>query len=114
MPDDWNGVSDVFVVDLRAGTTTRVSVSQNGTGGDAASSFVSISGNGRRIAVATAATNLSLPAPPAGTTRLYVRDLNNEETTPVATNADGTFEDGVASTGVVAPDGRSAICRRSR
>ncbi len=46
VPGDSNGSADVFVVDLRNGTTTRVSASD---GADAASNFVSISGNGRRV-----------------------------------------------------------------
>ena len=89
VPGDANGSADVFVVDLRAGTTTRVSVS---AGAGTPSSFVSISGNGRRVLFAAA-------------TRLYLHDLNSGETTTVDSPA--AVEPGV--TAALSPDGHTAI-----
>ncbi len=86
--DDSNGLADVFVVDLRAGTTTRVSVPESVTGQDASSTFLSISGNGRRIAFAAAGNVL-------------VRDLTSGEAWPVSSSSDQTFG--------IAPDGRTVV-----
>ncbi|MGZ4797942.1 MAG: S8 family serine peptidase [Acidimicrobiia bacterium] len=55
---DANQVADVFVRDLTARTTTRVSVAANGTAGDGPSMHPAISGDGSRIAFASAAANL--------------------------------------------------------
>ncbi|MBK7644638.1 MAG: hypothetical protein IPJ19_16620 [Planctomycetes bacterium] len=44
---DTNGVTDVFVRDRQSGTTTRISVASAGTQADGASSYPSISADGR-------------------------------------------------------------------
>ena len=87
VPGDSDGVRDVFVIDLRAGTTSRISMSTEGVGADAASHLVSISGNGRRVAFASTAL-----ASPDGATHLYVHDLTRGETLPVGAGADGAFD----------------------
>jgi hypothetical protein len=56
---DTNGKSDVFVRDLVAGTTTRVSVTPQGVQGDGASIRPSLSDNGSVVAFESDATNLS-------------------------------------------------------
>ncbi|MFZ6028390.1 MAG: CHAP domain-containing protein [Chloroflexota bacterium] len=55
---DTNGVSDIFVHDLLAGETSRVSVSVNGEEGNGWSEKASISGNGHVVAFVSAADNL--------------------------------------------------------
>lgn len=55
---DTNGVSDLFLHDRQTGETIRISVASNGTQGDGDSGGSSISGNGRYIAFASAASNL--------------------------------------------------------
>src|SRR5829696_3846444 len=55
---DGNGVQDIFVRDLSAGTTRRVSVSSSGAGGNGHSLFPAISGNGDVVAFVSEATNL--------------------------------------------------------
>lgn len=56
--DDANGASDVFVRDIAAGTTTRVSVSATGQDADLESSEGEISGDGNHVAFSSPATNL--------------------------------------------------------
>ncbi|MGD9571424.1 MAG: hypothetical protein AB7V62_06055 [Thermoleophilia bacterium] len=58
---DADGALDVFVRDLATGTTTFVSRAdgQDGAGGDAASTFPSISADGRHVTFLSNATNLS-------------------------------------------------------
>ena len=55
---DTNGSWDIFVHDLRKGTTTRVSVASDGTQANDHSSTPTISLNGRYIAFESRATNL--------------------------------------------------------
>jgi Tol biopolymer transport system component len=62
VPDDTNGVSDVFVRDLRNGVTTRVSVGPGGEQANGASITPSFSADGRCVAFASSANNL-LPPP---------------------------------------------------
>lgn len=63
VPDDTNGVSDVFVFELGSDATTRVSVGPGGEQGNGPSITPSFSADGRCVAFASAATNL-LPSTP--------------------------------------------------
>ena len=58
MPGDTNSVADVFVRDRQTGTTERVSVDSAGNQGNAGSSGVGISGDGRFVVFTSSATNL--------------------------------------------------------
>jgi Tol biopolymer transport system component len=55
--DEYN-VINIFVRDIEAGTTSRVSIANNGDESNWHSSYPSISGDGRFIAFASGATNL--------------------------------------------------------
>lgn len=55
---DTNAYKDIFVRDIQAGTTSRVSVASDGEQSNWHASYPSISGNGRLIAFASGATNL--------------------------------------------------------
>jgi Tol biopolymer transport system component len=57
-PDDGSTTSDVFLRDLVAGTTTRISEGPGGVAGNAGSSFAVISADGGAIAFQSLATNL--------------------------------------------------------
>ena len=86
--EDANGLADVFVVDLRAGTTTRISAPVDSTGTSPASRFLAISGNGRRVAFGAAGS-------------MFVRDLTSGETWPVSATADQSVD--------LASDGRTVL-----
>src|SRR5215472_8796746 len=58
VPDDNNGLSDIFVFDRGSGTTTRVSVGPGGADADGPSITPSFSADGHCVAFASAATNL--------------------------------------------------------
>ncbi|MHC5209554.1 MAG: TolB family protein [Planctomycetota bacterium] len=58
VPGDTNLESDVFVRDMQAGTTVRVSVSTGGGQGDLESSRPMMSADGRHVAFYSRATNL--------------------------------------------------------
>jgi Tol biopolymer transport system component len=55
---DTNGVTDVFLRDLAAGTTQRVSVASDGTEGNGWSSLAAISVDGNLVLYLSASTNL--------------------------------------------------------
>lgn len=79
VPDDLNGAEDIFLLDLRDGTISRVSVSSEGEEGDGRSFLPVISGDGRYVAFLSRATNLTEEEANGGT-HLYLRDLLSDET----------------------------------
>ena len=74
VPSDANGTWDVFVRDVAAGTTTRVSANITGSDGDLASSDAMISGDGHRVVFSSSATNL-IAGDTNGLSDEFVRDL---------------------------------------
>jgi Tol biopolymer transport system component len=94
---DTNGRQDIFVRDVRHGTTQRVSVAGGGRiQGDGESSFPMISSNGRYVGFLSAATNLG-PVSTSGVTNAYVKDLGTGSVDLVSVPAaGGTFERGTA------------------
>ncbi len=58
VPEDTNGVLDVFVKDTQTGVTTRVSTDSSGIEGNEESRYPSISSDGRRVAFQSEASNL--------------------------------------------------------
>jgi Tol biopolymer transport system component len=80
VPDDTNGVGDVFVHDRQTGTTTRVSLGAGGLEGNRSSGVPSTSGDGRRVAFQSAATNL-VPGDTNGQDDVFVHDVLTQTTT---------------------------------
>ncbi len=72
---DTNGVSDIFVHDLAAGTTRLVSRSADGAPGSRRSSDPSVSPDGRFVGFQSQATNLVVGVMPTGRGEAYVADL---------------------------------------
>jgi Tol biopolymer transport system component len=103
--NDANGASDIFVRDLVAGTTTRVSVSSTGGEGDLAAVEPAISGDGRLVAFTSAATNLT-----AGDTNhvsdVFVRDLAAGTTTRVSVSSTGGEANSLSAHAWLSQDGR--------
>jgi len=94
---DTNNVSDVFLRDLVAGTTTRVSVSSTGVEGNRLSGSASLSHDGRFVSFLSSATNLVPNA--TSSDQLFVRDTQAQTTT-------FTLEAFVGSPGQMSGDGR--------
>ncbi|WP_432938268.1 S8 family serine peptidase [Kribbella sp. CA-253562] len=101
VPGDTNGQTDVFVRDLQTGTTERISVAPDGSGGNGGSREQSISADGRYVAFVSDASNLTgddvefqrdlfVRDRVAGTTRRIADpDLAGEYSSPLI-SADGT------------------------
>jgi Tol biopolymer transport system component len=90
VPDDSNDATDVFVRDILAGTTSRVSVADDGSQADGPSQLGAIDATGRYVVFTSAATNL---VPEAGDdeTGLYVRDLLTGTTQRLLEDLDETL-----------------------
>ncbi|MGH2989642.1 MAG: hypothetical protein ACRDMA_07230 [Solirubrobacterales bacterium] len=101
---------NVYVRDLQANTTTlvsRQSAGDGGAGGDDASFIARISADGRRVAFASRADNLS-GADDNDLENIFVRDLQANTTTLVsrAAGAGGAGADDSSFRPAISPDGR--------
>lgn len=90
---DSNGNWDVFLHDMLTGTTTQVSVSSGGTGGNSYSGIPSISSDGRFITFDSWSTNL-VSGDNNGLLHVFVRDMVTATTTRVSVDKDGTQANG--------------------
>ncbi|MGW0535316.1 RICIN domain-containing protein [Streptomyces sp. NPDC003032] len=102
---DTNGADDVFVRDLQAGTTQRVSVTGTGGQGDKWSAAPSISADGRHVAYSSFATNL-VAGDTNGRSDVYVRDRQAGTTQRVSVADNGTQGDGHSDSPSISADGR--------
>jgi Tol biopolymer transport system component len=95
VPGDTNGIGDVFVRDVRAGTTSRVNVSDSGvqanTGpnNDGYSGSVTISADGRYVAFHSGASNL-VPGDTNDTQDVFVHDRHTARTVRASVTHTGT------------------------
>jgi len=88
VPDDRNGVGDIFVHDRKTGLTARVSLDSAGGQGNASSDGPSISANGRFVAYSSSASNLA-PGDDNGTRDIFVHDRKTGLTRRVSVNSAG-------------------------
>jgi Tol biopolymer transport system component len=98
VPDDTNGVRDVFVHDRDTGQTTRVSVSSNGDQADGESIGGYITARGRYVVFHSAATNL-VENDTNGENDVFVHDTLTGQTRRVSVSSQG----GEADTGCAWP-----------
>ncbi|GGV74284.1 hypothetical protein GCM10010294_37390 [Streptomyces griseoloalbus] len=92
VPGDTNGLTDVFVRDLREGTVERVSVSSDGAQADGDSSALGISADGRYVLFRSRAGNLvHWDDPPAdtGVHDIYLHDRRTGRTERISVGLDG-------------------------
>ena len=85
---DTNGASDIFVRDLTAGTTTRVSVGSGGAQGDSDSYVPSLNADGTKVAFSSNATNL-VAGDSNGVADVFVRDFTTNTTTRASVASGG-------------------------
>jgi hypothetical protein len=106
---DSNGaVTDVFVRDIAAGTTTLVSASTGGGSGNGQSFGASISGNGRYVVFESSASDL-VAGDTNGVSDIFVRDLQTNTTTRVSAAGDGSQGNQLSSQSVISADGRYVV-----
>lgn len=113
VPRDRNGVSDVFVHDMRTGSTRRVSVSSAGREQNAAASppftqVSSLSGDGSYIVFDSDATNL-VPRDRNGHTDVFRHSLVSGRTDLVSRSSTGRQGDNDSFAPAVSADGNRVI-----
>jgi hypothetical protein len=108
VPNDTNGKSDVFVRDRQANTTSRISVSSDGTQGNDHSADVFISSDGRYVVFASLANNL-VPNDTNGWQDIFVRDTLTNITSRVNIATDGTQANDYSSDTFISADGRYVV-----
>jgi Tol biopolymer transport system component len=103
--NDANGASDIFVRNVTAGTTTRISVTGSGGEADLASTGPAISGDGRFVAFGSIATNL-VGNDTNNVSDVFVRDRALSTTTRVSVSSTGLQGDRRSVTPAISSDGR--------
>ncbi|MBI1851430.1 MAG: hypothetical protein HYR85_13905 [Planctomycetes bacterium] len=88
VPDDTNGLIDLFVRDRLAGTTTRISVTSSGEQANAQTVWASLSEDGLHAAFVSSASNLVADDTNAQQD-VFVHDLPTGETHRVSIASDG-------------------------
>lgn len=104
LPDDTNGVGDVFVYDRQSHSIERVSVTDGGTQGDASSSFAKISADGQYVVFCSSASNL-VPNDTNGMQDVFVYDCQTDAIKRVSVASDGTQGNGAALGAEISADG---------
>lgn len=115
-PNDTNGVTDIFMRNVTAGTTTLVSVAPDGSPGNGPSTDPVMTPDGRYVAFISAASNL-VPGDTNGIPDVFVRDLVTQTTSLISVGATASTLRGYyppnnivsrtnMATPVITPDGR--------
>jgi Tol biopolymer transport system component len=105
VPSDTNGLTDVFLRDLREGVTRRPSVGPGGVQGNKGSGGQAVSADGRVVAFASDATNLA-PGDTNGLLDVLVRDRRAATTTLASVGPGGVRANGDSRDPAVSADGR--------
>ncbi|MBL8842682.1 MAG: hypothetical protein JNL90_14270 [Planctomycetes bacterium] len=105
---DSNGVSDIFVRDLAAGTTTRVSVSTTGKQSNGYSNECAISRDGTVVMFSSYASNL-IASDTNGRQDVFVRDLVAGTTGRVSNGNGGVESDSDALSFSMSDDGQRVV-----
>jgi Tol biopolymer transport system component len=102
---DTNGVEDVFIRDMVAGVTTRVSVDSAGAQGNGGSMYPSVSASGRYVAFESTATNL-ISGDTNGKLDVFMHDRDTGATTRVGEDSPDLGEDPDFAGPSISGDGR--------
>jgi Tol biopolymer transport system component len=108
VPGDRNDAWDVFVHDLRDGSTVRVSSRPDGTDADDGSAAGALSADGRRVAFTSMASDLD-PADGDPVEDLFVRLLDGGPTVRVSRPLERPLNDGVSGVPAFSPDGERVV-----
>ncbi|PWK39503.1 WD40 repeat protein [Actinoplanes xinjiangensis] len=104
VPGDTNNVQDIFVRDLRTGSTSRAGLSGTGLQGDDNSLAPAISGDGRFVAFESYATNL-VPGDTNGFEDVFVQDRWTGSLRRVSVSGSGAEGDSVSNAAALSADG---------
>jgi Tol biopolymer transport system component len=105
VPGDTNARYDIFVHDMRTGSTVRVSVDSDGNQQTSSGETHAFSSNGRFVAFSTNAANL-VPGDTNGQDDIFVHDMKTRRTTRVSTSTAGAEADGPCYGPSISTNGR--------
>jgi len=105
VPDDTNGVDDVFVHDSQTGQTGRVSIGNAGEQANNFSLYLAISGDGRYVAFESEATNL-VSEDTNNYRDVFVHDRETGQTERVSVDNDGNEGNDASWNPSISADGR--------
>jgi Tol biopolymer transport system component len=108
--NDLNAAADVFLFDRVTGKTTLISAAGDGSPGAGTSLGSGMSGDARRIAFVSRASNLTRPDT-NGTWDVFVRDVPAGRTVLASVASEGGNSTGSASEAVISADARYVIFR---
>jgi Tol biopolymer transport system component len=108
VPDDTNGVSDVYLRDLRQARTILVSVALKGGAADSASYSPALSSDGRYVAFTSTAGNL-VPSDHNQDNDVFVRDLAAGTTSLVSVTSAGASANAWSRRPALSADGRRVV-----
>jgi len=109
VPNDTNGVKDVFLKDRQTGEVTVISTDSNGNLGNADSSYARISRDGKYVSMISKATNL-IDNDDNAERDVFLKNLETGEIMVVSTDVDGNLGNGnQGSAGCISPDGRYVV-----
>jgi Tol biopolymer transport system component len=109
--DDTNGRDDIFVRDIQAGTTQRVSLDSSGVEANDGSYCPAISGDGRYVAFESSATNL-VTGDTNGRDDIFVHDCQAGPTVRISVSSSGgqannySGDLGIRRSSAISADGR--------
>ncbi|HEY5999473.1 MAG TPA: Ig-like domain-containing protein [bacterium] len=107
---DTNATADIFVKDLLAGSTTRVSTDSSGVEANGGSACGGISHDGRIVTFSSLASNL-VPGDVNGKSDIFIKDRLSGAITRESTGSSGTEANGDSYFPAVSGDGRSVAFR---
>lgn len=108
VPNDTNGVGDVFLRDLHLGTTVPVSVTVTGEQTNGGGGAPSISADGRFVAFETGSTNF-IPGDTNGFGDIYLKDMLTGAVTRVSVPSTGGEPNNESMTASISGDGRYVV-----
>jgi WD40-like Beta Propeller Repeat len=111
VPNDTNGVRDVFIRDRKTGTTERISVSLRGIEGSYGGSNPSISKDGRFVVFSSEATNLIAANTNSVASDVFIRDRKKATTELVSVSSGGVQGNAYSIDAAISADGRFVAFR---
>jgi hypothetical protein len=105
VPEDNNGLTDIYVRNLKTGVTQCVSVDSTGAVGNNGSYWVSLSANGRFVSFGSLAGNL-VEGDNNNDFDVFVRDLKTGATQRVSVDSAGAEANGSSTVTAISADGR--------
>ena len=103
---DTNEAPDIFIHDRQTGTTTRLSIANDGTEGNDGSGHPTLSGDGRYVAFTSPADNLTEVDPNGSLSDVFVHDRETGTTRRVSVASDGSAANDQSESPTLSADGR--------